>query len=157
MAVFDEILLGADTNISIDETRELLIDCCHLKPLIHNDISYVVSKYVSVNVDEDSDLGKELCLEHYGFESKISLYYNLLHVGTHALEAYSTNYRICGVLLTELYCNLVMLANGEAPKVLRTDGEIFCDDSDPITMNYLTSILFEEMEIDFTFKKLPRY
>lgn len=155
MSVFGEILLGADTNISIEETRELLIDSCYLKPLIHNDILYVVTKHVSIIVDEDSDLGKELCLEHYGFESKISLYYNLFHLGNHALEAYSTIYRICGVLLKELYCNLIMIANGDVPEVLRINGEIFCDDSDPITMNYVTSILFDEMEIDFRFKKLP--
>jgi len=62
---------------------------------------------------------------------------------------------ICGLVLKELYCDLVLLANSELGEILSIDGKKFCDDRDSINMDYATKILFDEMGIDFTLKKLP--
>ncbi|QDU07350.1 SitI3 family protein [Gimesia aquarii] len=156
MSVFSSILLGEDANISLDETRELLIETCDLKPILQDDILYLVSKGASIYVAEASEIGKELCEETYGFIPKIRIHYDKVQLDKYAYESYSTLYRLCGVLLKELYCDLVMLSNGELGEILRTDGEVFCNDRDSIPMDYATKILFDEMEIDFTFKKLPR-
>ncbi|WP_299460132.1 SitI3 family protein, partial [uncultured Gimesia sp.] len=153
---FSQILLGEDTNISLNDTRELLIETCDLEPVLQDEIIYLVSKGASIFVFEVSELGKELCNETFGFIPNIKIHYDHVQLGKYAYESNSTLYRVCGVLLKELYCDLVMLANGEVAYVLRINGETFCDDANPIIMDYATKILFDEMEIDFTFKKLPR-
>jgi len=157
MSVFGNILLGESANISLGETRELLVGTCDLKPMMQDKMLYLVSEGVSIYVAKASEIGKELCEETYAFIPNIRIHYDKVQLDKYYVESYSTLYRICGVLLQELNCDLVMLANGESPEILSINGEIFCDNSDPITIKYVTETLFDEMEIDFTFKKLPRY
>ena len=155
MSVFSSILIGEDANISLDETRELLVETCRLKPVMQDDIIYLVAKGASILVSEVSEIGKESCKHNFGFLPHIEIHYDHVQLGKYSYESSSTLYRICGVLLKELYCDFALLANDELGEILRIDGELSCDDKDPINMDYATKILFDEMEIDFTFKTLP--